>query len=367
MKVSTLISKLSELDPDAEVLLLSGSADISSADELRRVEQQDEWRCEVHFRDDGLSKSLHAPASFGKSMEFDEVYDRTIRESVVLLAAYNGNLDYMYVGDSSPENGGIGMNRLAKMIVQEPREMLEDGRLLSRERMLSLLGTDAAKFDELVNQGHIFGIVIDGLPYYPSIFANPRVNAARVQEISHLIQPAPLTCRLDFLLSPWTPLNGSCPLEMLDDERDFERVRRWAQKWAEDWSRTAVRVFAGEHPRAPTDCQPLYVAMAEFDPRRRMWSRARATLHEFGFEHPSPPYPVFDLFTAFLEKQTRGMSDTFPEAAVCIERVASGWRIRSVWPAADERVKREAVVSAGEDIVAVMKAVFRELDSPTGT
>ncbi len=39
MKVSTLIDKLSALDPDAEILLLiSGCADISEAEELRRVE-----------------------------------------------------------------------------------------------------------------------------------------------------------------------------------------------------------------------------------------------------------------------------------------------------------------------------------------
>src|SRR5579862_7700056 len=139
MKVSALISKLSELDPDAEVLLLSGSADISGADELRRVEEQDDWRCEVHFRDDGLSQSLYAPSSFGQSIGFDEKYDRTVHGPVVLLAAYNANLDYMYVGDFESQNSRLSQETLEREILRNRREMLENGILISRELLMRLL------------------------------------------------------------------------------------------------------------------------------------------------------------------------------------------------------------------------------------
>ncbi|SAK91441.1 hypothetical protein AWB78_04923 [Caballeronia calidae] len=359
MKVSALISKLSELDPDAEVLLLSGPADISGADELRRVEQQDEWRCEIHFRDDGLSQSLYAPSSFGQSMGFDKEYVRTVNGPVVLLAAYNANLDYVYVDDFASNGGTLGQERLDGEILRNRREMLEDGRLISRESLLHLLDITPEQLDILVGQGRIFAVIIDGASYYPSIFANPRVNAERLQSICRLLQPISDTCKLDFLLSAWGHLGGRRPIEMLDDEKDYRRVRQSAAVRVQESTRTFVKIFQGCHASLP-QAEPVYTAAADIDPRRPLWSRARATLSEFGYQYPYAPYPSSSLFTAFVEMHFEGTSDGALEGAVCVHRDDHTWRILAVWPAVSSEMN-EPILCEEQDVVSVAMCAFERL------
>ena len=361
MKVSALISRLSELDPDAEVLLLSGSADISGADELRRVEQQDDWRCEVHFRDDGLSQSLYAPADFGNSMGFDEENDRTLRGPVVLLAAYNANLEHMYVNDFKPKGRTLAQEWVHSEILRTRRGMLEDGTLISRELLLRLLSIKAEQLDTLIAQGRIFAIDVDGERYYPSIFANPRVNAERLQSVTRLLQPLPDESKLDFLLSAWAHLGDRRPIEMLDNGTDYKQVRRAAVVRAQETTRTAVIFFEGQHEVAPAEASPLYTVAAALDPRMPLWSRARATLSEFGFEYPFAPYPNANLFTAFIEKSFEGKSGSVLEGVVCVEHVERGWRICAAWPLGDISEMNETLQSEGQDVVSAAKVVFEHI------
>ncbi|KXV15626.1 hypothetical protein CR51_02135 [Caballeronia megalochromosomata] len=359
MKVAALISKLSELDPNADVLLLSGSADISGADELRRVEEQDDWRCEVHFRDDGLSQSLYAPSSFGQSIGFDEEYDRTVHGPVVLLAAYDANLDYMYVDDFESQNSRLSQETLEREILRNRREMLENGILISRELLMRLLDITPEHLDILVEQDRIFAVSVDGVPHYPSVFANPRVNAERLQSICRLLQPISNTCKLDFLLSAWGHLGGRRPIELLDDNKDYKQVRQSAAVRVQESTRTVIKIFQGHHASLP-QAEPLYTAAAEIEPRRPLWSRARATLSEFGFQRPSAPYPCSSLFTAFVEKHFEGTSDGVLDGGVCVHRDDHAWRLLAVWPAVSSEMN-EPILCEEQDVVSVAKAAFEYL------
>ncbi|MEZ2354753.1 hypothetical protein [Caballeronia sp. RCC_10] len=366
MKVSTLISKLSALDQEAEVLLLSGTADISAADELRRVEQQDDWRCEVHFRDDGLSQSLHAPSYFGAIINYDAQYDRTVDEKVVLLAASSANLYYMFVGDFAPEVPKLGKDWIETEALRSRRGMLEDGTLISRELLLRLLSMTDEQLEVLVEQGRVFGICVDGVTCYPSIFANPRINPERLQSVCRLLQSVSETSRLDFLLSAWGHLGGRRPIEMLDDNKDYKRVRHSAMVRAQESTRTTVRFFEGHHEAAPATVEPLYTVSAELDPRMPLWRRAGATMNEFGFEYPFAPYPHTSVFTAFIEKSFEGESGSVLEGFVCVHRVAGEWQISAAQPLANTTKMNATLRCEEHDIVSVATAAFEYLKRLSG-
>jgi hypothetical protein len=358
VKVSTLISKLSALDQDAEVLLLAGCADISDAEELRRVEPQSDWRCEVHFRDDGQSKSYRAPASFGALTDFDEHYDRTVKQRVVLLAAHDTNLNYMFEGDFQSEARKLSPEWIEQETLRRNRAMLEDGTLISRELLLRLLTMSAEELDGLVERGDVFEILIDGTLYYPSVFANPRINARRLRAVSRLLQPLSASVRLNFLLSEWHYLDGRRPIEMLDDVDEYRQVRGYAKVRAAESTRTAVVFYEGLHESPPVAAKPLYTAAAELDPRRPLWSRARATLSEYGYESPHAPYPISTLFTAFVEKTFEGQGGGVLEGVVCMHGVEEGWRIAATFPPAITASPDEQLRCEQQDIVTVAKAAF---------
>jgi hypothetical protein len=358
MNVSSLIAKLSQLNQDAEVLLLAGSTDISGADEVRRVEAQDDWRCEVHFRDDGLSRSLHGPSAFGNSIGFDEVYDRTVREPVVLLAAFSANLDDMFVDDFVPKASKLSREWVQSRALKQRREMLEDGRLISREALLRLLNLRSEQLDELVSDGRVFDISIDELSFFPSIFANPRINAERLQSIARLLTPLSNGLKLDFLLTPRGFFGGLRAIEMLDEAKDYRCVRHFASLRVAESSRTVVRIFDGSHEVVPETVAPLYTAAAEIDPRRPLWSRAGATLLEFGFEQPSPPYPQAALFTIFVEKQFEGESERVVEGSACVQLIDNEWHVESVWPVSTFLEATEPLRSEASDVVTLAKVAF---------
>ncbi|KMZ12185.1 hypothetical protein BHUM_05272 [Candidatus Burkholderia humilis] len=369
MKVSSLIAKLSTFDPDAEILLLSGCADISEAVELICVEPQSNWRCEVHFRDDGQSNSFHAPLTFGATHDYDLQYDKTVNETVVLLAGHTANLDYMFEDDFAPAVRKLSPDWIERETIRKSRKMLEDGTLISRELLLRLLCTSVDELNSLVARGCVFEVCIDGLPYYPSVFANPRINARRLQSVSRLLQPLSASAKLDFLLSEWQYLDSRRPIEMLEDLSSYGQVRRYAKVRTQESSRTAVRFFTGLHQSAPSTIEPLYTSIAELDPRRPLWSRARAALSEYGFQFPHSPYPCSALFTVFVEKMFEGKVGSVPEGLVCIHGMGGTeeeWRIAAAWPYAGTTSPDEPFSCEGQDVVSVAKAAFEHLKRLTG-
>jgi hypothetical protein len=147
---------------------------------------------------------------------------------------------------------------------------------------------------------------------------------------------------------------------MLDDDDDFKVLRQRAAAWAAEWSRTAVKMYDGEHKTEPEGVEPLYTAIAEVDPRRPLWERASEALHVHGYQWPLGPYPDVREFTLFVEQQASGDAAPTPEACVQILVVGELVRIRIV--AAAGATLREIIPAAKDrSIVAIAKRVVAHL------
>jgi hypothetical protein len=144
-------------------------------------------------------------------------------------------------------------------------------------------------------------------------------HACRQIGATVLNRPGPFAAnRLNFLSSRRGSLGNRSPLQILDDDDDFKRLRQATAAWAAEWSRTAVTMYEGEHETEPKDVEPVYAATAEIDPRRRLWERAPEAFHVHGYEWPLCPYPEVRRFTLSVERQTAGDSTPIPEACLQI-------------------------------------------------
>jgi hypothetical protein len=208
--------------------------------------------------------------------------------------------------------------------------MVASGELISEADFRQRLGLTQRSLSKLLTDGGVFAVTVDDVQYFPALLADPAHNRKRLQEICRIIEPAPADSRLDFLASWRESLGERRPLDMLEIEEDFESLRRLAKGWAAEWWRTSVKVYEGEHETEPVDAEPLYIAAAEIDPRRRLWERASEALHVHGYQWPLGPYAEVQKFSLFVEQQEAGGSPTVPEACVQIHVVGELIRIRIV-------------------------------------
>jgi hypothetical protein len=206
------------------------------------------------------------------------------------------------------------------------REMVASGELISEADFRQRLGVTPRRLSQLLADGSVFTMVVDSAEYYPALLADAKHDRKRLQEICRILVPAPPDCRLDYLSSSRGSLGGVRPTDMMNNDSDYEKLRRMARAWAAEWSRTAVKLFEGEHDTEPGGADPLYTAIAEVDPRRPLWERASEALHVHGYEWPLGPYPEARTFTLFVERQAVGDSTPTPEA--CIQVSASDDFIR---------------------------------------
>jgi hypothetical protein len=210
MKVSELLLRLNDASPDAVVLLLPSYSNYTEVEELRDVASVAEpWMCERHRDVDGTTTEVHHPAGRGYTLDGDAATDESWPEHVVIL---------------SP-------------------------------------------------QPSIFGVDVDGHLCYPALLAASRHKRKRLQAICRIIVPAPPESRQDFLWSARGSLGGRSPLQMLDDDNDYRRLRDLAKAWAAEYSRTSVKLYEGEHESEPIGIEPLYTAIAEIDAPKPLWTR----------------------------------------------------------------------------------------------
>src|SRR5579864_6952258 len=220
--------------------------------------------------------------------------------------------------------------RLAQQALESWCEMVASGELLPEADFKRCLGVSQKRLARMLADGSVFGIDVEGTTYFPALLSDVRLNRKRLQVICKIIVPAPPECRLDYLSSPRGSFGNRSPLQMLDDDNDFKRLRQAAAAWAAEYSRTAVKMYEGEHETEPTDVGPLYTAIAEIDPRRPLWDRASEALHAHGYEWPLGPYPCARKFTLFVERQTAGYSTPIPEACVQITTHGEFIRVRII-------------------------------------
>ncbi|MFM0176155.1 hypothetical protein PQR33_43420 [Paraburkholderia sediminicola] len=162
----------------------------------------------------------------------------------------------------------------------------------------------------------MFIVEIDEASHIPALLANPAHNRMRLQAICRIIASARSDSGLGFLTSRRGSLGDRSPLQMLSDNSDFKLLQRMAAAYAPEWSRTAVKVFEGEHETEPSNIAPLYTAIAEIDPREPLRVRATEALHAYGYQRPLGPYPVMRAFTIFVERHTAGEATSIVEACI---------------------------------------------------
>jgi len=206
------------------------------------------------------------------------------------------------------------------------RGMIANGELLSPTEFRRRIGVTEKRLEQLLGDGSLFSVEVDGALFIPAVLANRAHNLRRLQATCQLIVPAPPLSRLDFLMSQKGSLGDRRPLDMLDDDDDFKTLRQAAAAWAAEWSHTTVKLYEGTHETEPGDVSPLYTASAEIDPRRPLWERASEALHAHGYQWPLGPYPDVRQFTLFVQRQTAG--DAAPEPEACVQIVVDGEDIR---------------------------------------
>jgi hypothetical protein len=258
-------------------------------------------------------------------IKFAQLPDHVIEriEQIVLAA-------YLEAGEDV--GGAILREHLWQQALAARRDMVANGELLAETDFCQRLQLTQRRLSKLLADGSVFTMGVDDVEYYPSVLAEPDLDRKRLQAICRMVVPAPPGSRLDFLVSTRGSLGGRSPLQMLNDDCDFKRLRQAAGAWAAEWSRTAVKMYEGEHEVEPADAEPLYTAAAEVDPRRPLWERASEALHVHGYQWPLGPYSEIRRFTLFVERQAVGDSTSTREACVQILVDGKYLRVRIVAP-----------------------------------
>jgi len=251
-----------------------------------------------------------------------------------------------YLEAGEDVGGEILREHLWQQASDARRAMIANGELISEDLFCERLGIAQRRLGKLLADGSVFSMVVDDVTYYPALLADAELDRKRLQAICRILVPAPAGCRLHFLSSSRGSLGGRSPVEMLDNVDDFKRLRQAAAAWAAEYSRTAVKMYEGEHQTEPKDHEPLYTAIAEIDPRKPLWERASEALHVHGHEWPLGPYPESRKITLFVERQTAGDTTPIPEACVQILVVGELIRIRIV--AAPGTTLQSETVPAGK-------------------
>ncbi|MFP3429819.1 hypothetical protein SB781_08745 [Paraburkholderia sp. SIMBA_061] len=266
-----------------------------------------------------------------------------------------------YLEAGEDVGGDILREHLWQQALEGRRVMVACGDLLTPADFGARIGASDKRLARLLDDGSVFAIEVDGGRYVPAVLADPSLNRKRLQAICRLIMPAPPQSRLDFLVSQNGSLGDCRPLDMLEDDNDFKSLKRLAEAWAAQWSRTAVRLYDGEHETEPTDSDALYTAMAEIDPRRPLWERASEALHVHGYQWPLGPYPDVRSFTLFVERHTSEGAAPTPEA--CVQILVDGEHIRIRIVAAPGATLRSRTMPTGnhKGLIDIAKRVIAHL------
>ncbi|VXC77889.1 conserved hypothetical protein [Burkholderia sp. 8Y] len=212
--------------------------------------------------------------------------------------------------------GESGMFAAREQTMRLRRQMRAAGLLLSREELRAQLGVTYRRVQRLIAEYSISSVELDGEDVYPSIFCDEKLNLTRLYRIASILAPAYPEARLDFLTAPCGALGGRVPLELLAEDGDYRELRRFAKDWASEYSRTSVSFYAGAYDEAVPGSIPLFVSIAEVDPRGQIWKRALAALTCPGHRKPQLAPQAPPVFFAIIERQTFGRSGSELEAVV---------------------------------------------------
>ncbi|WP_027803290.1 hypothetical protein [Paraburkholderia dilworthii] len=273
-----------------------------------------------------------------------------------------------YLDAGEDVGGDVLRGYLWQQALEGRRAMIASGELLPPTEFRRRIGVTEKRLEKLLNDGSLFSVEVDGVQYVPAVLADAAHNLRRLQTICQIIVPAPPLSRLDFLTSRNGNLGDRIPLDMLADDDDFKVLEQAAAAWAAEWSRTAVKVYEGEHETEPAGVEPLYITVAEIDPRRPLWERASEALHVHGYEWPLGPYPDLRSFTLFVERHTSGSAAPMLEA--CVQILVDGEVIRIRVVAAPGATLTSKTMPAGknhEGLIDITEQVIAHLTNAKRT
>jgi hypothetical protein len=345
-------------------LLLPRYTDLTETEELDGVVLIGEpWTCERHRDADGTTTDVYHPSSHGPTIGWDAATDESWSERVVILSPQSGDIEARLRADDEALSDAASLaDYLHKQALETRRHMVAEGQLLSADEICARLGISRKRFGRTLADGELFGLDVDGTDYFPALLADRQLDRKRLRAICDIIVPAPTESRVDFLMSRRGSLVDRSPLEILRDDADYWLLRKVAKAWAAEYSRTAVRLYEGQHETEPDGVEPRYTAIAEIDPRRPLWERASKALHEHGYEWPLGPYPETRNFSMFVEQQAAGYSE--PRAEACVQITANGGllRVRIIHKGSATRQsqtvaagKRRSVVEVAERVIAYLR------------
>ncbi|SAK90752.1 hypothetical protein AWB82_06394 [Caballeronia glebae] len=313
MKVYQLIRRLSRAHKDATVLLLSAVADY--AEEVRFAYAPTEpWIHEQHRRPGQAADDYFRPSTYGPAFGFDETTDTSSLENVVVLASEKNTLDL--VRSETARSGRLSMDDVRDAALDNRRAMLSSGELLRESEFRKRLGVTNEQLATLLGRERVFALDVDGESAYPAILCDPELNLKRLWKLASIVAPASASERLDFLTSESGALGKRRPVQMLESNKDYRKVRAFAAAWMTEFSRTFVKILDAQQQTRASLEEPIYTTAAEGDPRLPLWKRALLAVSApgFRFPHEVPRCPASALIV--VERHTAGVESAQLEARI---------------------------------------------------
>jgi hypothetical protein len=206
---------------------------------------------------------------------------------------------------------------IKKQSLAARREMVSSGVLVGRDDFCSELSVSTTRLEEMIRDGNIFEIGVDGVRYIPALLADQGIDLRRLHSVCRILVPAHPASRLNYLTTRHGNLGGISPIDALSDDKSYRMLRKMARAWASDWSMTTVQIFAGDINEA-TDLPPIYTAARQIDPRANLWKRVMKAITEGGYIEPAAPYPYLESATVFVTRCAGGSSKRVREARISL-------------------------------------------------
>jgi hypothetical protein len=244
------------------------------------------------------------------------------------------------------------------------RTRVRTGELLPAEEFRLRLRASSEGLRQLIVEGSVFAIDVDGLFYFPSLLVDERYDRGRLFSICRILWPEHPTVRLHFLTSRRGNLGGLTPLECLADNKRYRMLRVAA--WAEsvDSYRTSITAYAGLHDTEPSDVTASYSVAADVDPRCGFWKRGLRTLKDHGFTGAFPPYEQLRQLrdvTIFITQLKAGLSTPDEGARLTLSIDANCANVNVKRFVCTKSQLLRVPLEGNETIEEAMRAVFREL------
>ncbi|TXC79089.1 hypothetical protein [Paraburkholderia azotifigens] len=194
------------------------------------------------------------------------------------------------------------------------REMVARGTLVKRDDFCLELGVSTQRLKEMLRDGDVFELEVDGVRYIPALLADKSINLRRLHSVCRILVPAPPASRLNYLVSKHGNLGGISPIDSLSGNK-YRWLRKMAWAWASDYSMTTVQIFSGDIAEVAS-LRPIYTAALKIDPRANLWKRMVKCITQGGYIEPSGPYPYLECATAFVTRSAGGRSKPVFEVRV---------------------------------------------------